>query len=225
MPRLRPPYPATHGYEGRPTLIHNVETLAQVPGIVARGGEWFASLGEPGARLWSISGAVEAPGCYEAPVGTTIADLVARYGGGPTDGIGAVLFGGAAGVLLPSTQLEARTTADALTPLDATAGSGAVMVFPDGTDVVGVVAEVQRFFAAESCQKCTPCRIGTRLLHRTMSDLGDGGVAADHASVGRWLDVMEQGSICGLGTAAPSIVRSAMRWWPDRFARLGVPAR
>src|ERR671918_1232587 len=117
MPRLRPPFPAEVGYLGRPTLINNVETLAHIPAILQNGGEWWASLGVRGAagtRLWSVSGAVERPGCYEAPNGITTRELVEQYAGGFAGDIGAVVPGGAASGILPSSALDVPLTRDAL---------------------------------------------------------------------------------------------------------------
>jgi formate dehydrogenase len=133
MPRLKPPFPSQFGYLGRPTLIQNVETLAHLPAIVRNGGEWWAGLGTRGAkgtRLWSVAGAVGAPGCYEAPNGVTTRVLVDEYAGGFSDEIGAVVPGGAASGILPPAALDAPLTRDGLREYGAGPGSAAVQVFP-----------------------------------------------------------------------------------------------
>jgi formate dehydrogenase len=222
LPRLRPPFPAEAGYLGLPTLINNVETLAHVPAIVRDGGAWFAGLGVNGAtgvRLWSISGSVERPGCYEAPNGVVLRDLL-DYAGGAVGEIGAVVPGGAASGVLPPAALDAPLTRDALAEWGCAVGSAAVQVFPASYPVLRLVREAMRFFAEESCQKCTPCRIGTRGLEHMLHELEKGRTPLRGTQLEEWLNVMERGSICGLGQAAPAPLRAAMRHWPEVFAAL-----
>jgi formate dehydrogenase beta subunit len=227
MPRLRPPFPAQVGYLGRPTLINNVETLAHIPSILRSGGEWWAGLGTRGAagtRLWSVSGAVSAPGCYEAPNGITTRELVEAYAGGFSDEVGAVVPGGAASGILPPDGFDAPLTRDGLHEYGAGVGSAAVQVFPTTYSPLRLLAETMRFFAEESCQKCTPCRIGNRALHHLCVELEHGESPMTRQTVDEWLLAMEKTSICGLGQAAPIPVRNAMRWWPELFSQLGEEA-
>lgn len=227
MPRLRPPFPAQVGYLGRPTLINNVETLAHIPAILANGGEWWAGLGTkdtPGTRLWSVSGAVSQPGCYEAPNGVTTRELVDGYAGGFVGEIGAVVPGGAASGILPPTALDAPLTREGLREFGAGVGSAAVQVFPAGYSPLRLLAETMRFFAEESCQKCTPCRIGNRALHHLCVELEHGETPMTRETLDEWLLAMEKTSICGLGQASPIPVRNAMRWWPELFAQLTMPS-
>jgi formate dehydrogenase beta subunit len=227
MPRLRPPFPAQVGYLGRPTLINNVETLAHLPAILREGGEWWAGLGRrdvAGVRLWSVSGAVGKPGCYEAPNGITARELVAEHAGGFAGETGAVVPGGAASGILPPSALDVPLTREALREYGAGVGSAAVQVFPASYSPLRLLAETMRFFAEESCQKCTPCRIGNRALHHMCEELGRGEAPMSREKVDEWLVAMEKTSICGLGQAAPFPVRNAMRWWPDLFAPLGATA-
>ena len=227
MPRLRPPFPAQVGYLGRPTLINNVETLAHIPFILREGGEVWAALGTRGAkgtRLWSVTGAVNRPGCYEAPNGVTTRELVEEHAGGFADEVGAVVPGGAASGILPPSAVDVPLTRDELREYGAGVGSAAVQVFPKGYSPLRLLAETMRFFAEESCQKCTPCRIGNRALHHVCEELEHGRAAMSRAKVDEWLLAMERTSICGLGQAAPFPVRNAMRWWPELFAPLGEPA-
>ena len=223
MPRLRPPFPAQVGYLGRPTLINNVETLAHIPAILRNGGVWWAGLGTRGAsgtRLWSVSGAVARPGCYEAPNGITTRELVDEHAGGFVGEVGAIVPGGAASGILPPAALDAPLTRDGLAEYGAGVGSAAVQVFPTAYSPLRLLAETMRFFAEESCQKCTPCRIGNRALHHLCVELEGGEAAMTREKVDEWLVAMEKTSICGLGQASPVPVRNAMRWWPELFAPL-----
>src|SRR5919198_2009406 len=178
MPRLKPPFPSQVGYLGRPTLINNVETLAHVPAILRNGGAWWAGLGTrdaSGARLWSVSGAVAKPGCYEAPNGITTRELVHEYAGGFAGEVGAVVPGGAASGILPPSALDTPLTRDGLREYGSGVGSAAVQVFPSSYSPLRLLAETMRFFAEESCQKCTPCRIGNRALTHVVERLAGGG--------------------------------------------------
>jgi formate dehydrogenase len=227
MPRLRPPFPAQVGYLGRPTLINNVETLAHVPFILREGGDAWAALGtggEKGTRLWSLSGAVHRPGCYEAPNGITLRGLVEGYAGGLAGEIGAVVPGGAASGILPPSAIDVPLTREGLREYGAGVGSAAVQVFPASYSPLRLLAETMRFFAEESCQKCTPCRIGNRALHHLCEELARGEAVMSREKVDEWLLAMEKTSICGLGQASPFPVRNALRWWPELFAQLGEPA-
>jgi formate dehydrogenase len=225
MPRLRPPFPAQVGYLGRPTLINNVETLAHIPAILRNGGEWWAGLGTrdaKGTRLWSVTGAVVKPGCYEAPNGITTRELVDGYAGGFAGEVGAVVPGGAASGILPPAAFDAPLTRDGLREYGAGVGSAAVQVFPASYSLLRLLAETMRFFAEESCQKCTPCRIGNRALHHLCEELAEGEAPMTREKVDEWLLAMEKTSICGLGQASPVPVRSAMRWWPELFESLSA---
>ncbi len=212
MPRLRPPFPAQLGYLGRPTLINNVETLVHVARIAR--GEWT-----PG-RLWSVSGAVRAPGCYQAPLDVTVRGLIDGYAGGATEEIGAVVPGGAASGILPPAALDLPLTREALAEWGAGPGSAAVQVFPASYPVLRLLAETMRFFAEESCQKCTPCRIGNRAMHHVAEELRHGRAAMTRSKVDEWLETMAQASICGLGQASPIPVRSVFRHWPELMEAL-----
>ncbi len=223
MPRLKPPFPSQFGYLGRPTLIQNVETLAHIPAILRNGGEWWAALGTRGAagtRLWSVTGAVAKPGCYEAPNGVTTRELVEEHAGGFTDEVGSVVPGGAASGILPPSALDAPLTRDGLQEYGAGPGSAAVQVFPTSYSPLRLLAETMRFFAEESCQKCTPCRIGNRALHHLSEELQRGEAVMTREKVDEWLLAMEKTSICGLGQASPFPVRGAMQHWPELFAPL-----
>jgi len=215
MPRLRPPFPAQSGYLGRPTLINNVETLAHVARIAR--GEWTP------ARLWSVTGAVRDPGCYEAPLNVTARELIDDFAAGATEEIGAIVPGGAASGILPPSALDVPLTRDALADWGASPGSAGLQVFPASYPTLRLVSETMRFFAEESCQKCTPCRIGTRGVLHVLEELAHGETAMPREQIDEWLDTMASTSICGLGQAAPVPVRGAFQHWPELFAELGKP--
>jgi NADH:ubiquinone oxidoreductase subunit F (NADH-binding)/NADH:ubiquinone oxidoreductase subunit E len=228
MPRLKPPFPSQFGYLGRPTLINNVETLAHIPAILSRGGAWFRALGRnggAGTRLWSMSGAVRAPGCYEAPNGVTLRELIDDHAGGAADEIGAIVPGGAASGILPPSALDVPLTTESLREWGASPGSGGVQVFPASYSPIRLLAETMRFFAEESCQKCTPCRIGNRAMHHLLVELDHGETVMPRWQVEEWLEAMLKTSICGLGQGAPTPMRNAFRYWPELFAPLGEPVR
>ena len=212
MPRLRPPFPVEAGYLGRPTLINNVETLAHIAAILRLGGAHW-----PRVRLWSISGAVAKPGCYEAPVDVTARQLIDDYAGGATKEIGAIVPGGAASGIVPPAALDAPLTRQGLAPWGSGPGSAGLQVFPASYPVLRLLRETMRFFAEESCQKCTPCRIGTRGLEHVLHELEEGRPAMPGWQLEEWLVAMEKGSICGLGQGAPVPLRGAMRHWPELF--------
>jgi formate dehydrogenase beta subunit len=218
MPRLKPPFPSEVGYLGRPTLIQNVETLAHVPAILRMGGEAW-----PQVRLWSVSGAVREPGCYEAPLDVTLRQLIDDHAGGAAEEIGAIVPGGAASGILPPAALDVPLTREALQEWGVGPGSAGVQVFPATYPPLRLLRETMRFFAEESCQKCTPCRIGNRGLHYLLGELERGHVAMSRVQTEEWLDAMAATSICGLGQGAPFPMRSAFRSWPDLFAPLGEP--
>jgi NADH:ubiquinone oxidoreductase subunit F (NADH-binding)/NADH:ubiquinone oxidoreductase subunit E len=218
MPRLKPPFPSEFGYLGRPTLINNVETLAHIPAILREGGDAW-----PKVRLWSVSGAVREPGCYEAPIDVTLRQLIDDHAAGATDEIGAIVPGGAASGILPPAALDIPLTREALREWGVGAGSAGVQVYPASYSPLRLLAETMRFFAEESCQKCTPCRIGNRGMHHLLNELEDGRVAMSRAQVEEWLDAMAATSICGLGQGAPFPMRAAFRYWPELFAPLGEP--
>ena len=214
MPRLKPPFPSQVGYLGRPTLINNVETLAHIPAILRTGEAW------PRVRLWSVTGAVRRPGCYEGPLDVTPRQLIDDYAGGATGDIGAVVPGGAASGILPPAALDVPLTRDDLRDWGAGPGSAGFQVFPTSYSPLRLLTETMRFFAEESCQKCTPCRIGNRGMHHVLEELEHGRAAMSRPQMEEWLEAMVATSICGLGQGAPFPMRNAFRHWPELFAPL-----
>ena len=210
-PRLRPPYIAQVGLFGQPTLEQNFETLYWVRDIVDRGAEWFAGFGRhgrTGLRSFSVSGRVKRPGVKLAPAGITLNELVAEYCGGMPDGhaLYAYLPGGASGGILPASLADIPLDFDTLQPYDCFIGSAAVIVLSDQDRARDAALSMMRFFAAESCGQCTPCRVGTDKAARLME-----AATWDRATLEDLNQVLADASICGLGQAAPNPIRSVLR--------------
>lgn len=213
-PRQKPPFPTDEGLFGRPTLINNVESLANIPAIVLEGGSSFASIGTPdstGPKLFCLSGNVAAPGVYEVPFGATVRDLI-ELAEGPTSDIGAVLIGGAAGSFISPDDLDMPLTFEATRERGIGLGSGVIIVFDSTIDMARIVERIAEFFADESCGLCIPCRVGTvrqrESLVRLASPTGDRKV---ELTILDQLDgALRDGSVCGLGQAASGAVQSAL---------------
>ena len=214
MPRLKPPYPTEKGLWGKPTLVHNVETIACVPAIIERGGAWFQGLGRtgPGTKLYCVSGDVVRPGTYETPLGVSLDELVALAGGYVGE-LKAFSPGGASSGFLPAAERGRALDFKALSEVGAMLGSAGVVVLNDTRDLPEAVLTQLEFFEAESCGQCAPCRIGTQLLRRNCE--ADTGWELVHDVA--W--EMNEGSICGLGQAAPLPLTSLMRWFPEEVSR------
>jgi [NiFe] hydrogenase diaphorase moiety large subunit len=205
-PRIRPPFPVTHGYLGQPTSVNNVETLALVTLIAARGGEWFAKIGTPlstGTKLLSVSGDCAAPGVYEFPFGVEIAEVLDACGAKDAQ---AAQLGGAAGMTLAPHEFNRRVAfEDAPT-------AGALMVFDSSRDMFAVARNFVHFFAHESCGFCTPCRVGTALLRDCLDKLQQGhGSALDLVEIERLDRMLQTTSHCGLGQAAANPILDGLR--------------
>lgn len=218
MPRLKPPYPTEAGFRGKPTLIHNVETIACVPAIIHRGGEWFKALGrtEPGSKLYCISGHVSKPGVYELPLGVSLDELVEAAGGYVGNPV-AFSPGGASSGFLPIAQRDLPLDYKHLSEAGSMLGSAGVVVINDTIDMAKAVGWQLEFFERESCGQCAPCRIGTRYIRRQVDkyiQLGDPHTLEQAEDVG-W--EMEEGSICGLGMVAAKPLESARQHFPEAF--------
>jgi NADH-quinone oxidoreductase subunit F len=218
-PRNKPPFPVEVGLFGKPTLVNNVETLANVLPIVLEGGAAFAKVGTPqstGTRLFCLSGFIPRPGVYEVPMGTTLRELL-TMAGLPSTGsrLQAVLIGGAAGTFLRPDELDIRLTHEDTRTAGTTLGSGVVMVFDDTVDLRDTVRRIAAFFRDESCGQCVPCRVGTvrqeESLHRIASGKTRGGVAGELALLDEVGVAMRDASICGLGQTAYAAVESAIK--------------
>jgi NADH-quinone oxidoreductase subunit F len=223
QPRYKPPFPAQAGLYGKPTTINNTESLASVPVILEKGGQWFLDQGRPnngGPKLFSVTGHVNRPDNFEVPLGTPFRDLL-ELAGGVTDGrkLKAVIPGGSSVPVVPGElMMETDMDYDSIAKVGSMLGSGAVIVMAEGTDMVKVLANLAHFYAAESCGQCTPCREGTgwlaRVLHRILHGQGRredldvlDGVAGRIG--GR--------TICALGDAAAMPVQSFIRHYRHEF--------
>ena len=223
-PRNKPPFPVQAGLFGKPTVVNNVETLANIPHIVTIGGEAFAKIGaggmSTGTKLFCLSGNVQRPGVYEVAFGATLRQMI-EMAGGVTAGrkVQAVLLGGAAGVFVRPDELDIPLTFEGVKAAKATLGSGVIMVFDDTIDMKDIVLRIAAFFRDESCGQCVPCRVGTvrqeEALHRIVKGATRGGNATEMALLKEVGAHMTDASICGLGQTAYAAVESAIH-------RLGV---
>ena len=220
-PRNKPPFPTQAGLFSRPTLVNNVETLANIPGIILEGGAAYARTGTPqssGSRLFCLSGHVKSPGVYEVAMGESLRSLIDRAGGvGGSGKLQAVLLGGAAGSFLAPGELDMPLSFEAARAAGATLGSGAVILFDDSTDLRQILLRIARFFREETCGQCVPCRVGTtrqdELLHRLAARQPIGPVAGELKLFGEIGQTMRDASICGLGQTASNAIASAMSRW------------
>ena len=218
-PRNKPPFPVQHGLFNQPTVINNVETLANIPLILREGGASIAALGTQGSRgrkLFCVSGHVARPGVYEFVFGITLRQLITQAGGVPEGrAIQAVLLGGAAGAFVGPDQLDVPLTFEGTRAIGATLGSGVVMVFDDTVDLGDTLARIAAFFRDESCGQCVPCRVGTTRQEELVQRLRRGktlGTPADEtALLDEIAQVMRDASICGLGHTASSALQSAIK--------------
>ncbi|MEJ2502022.1 MAG: NAD(P)H-dependent oxidoreductase subunit E [Gemmatimonadota bacterium] len=217
-PRLRPPFPAQHGVFGRPTLVHNVETLYWIPEILGAGADAFAGAGtegHPGQRFFSVSGRVREPGLYLAPNGVTVRELVEDYAGGMPDGhtFYGYLPGGASGGILPARLGDLPLDfGGELGEYGCFVGSGAIIVLSDRDSARAAALNIMRFFAHESCGKCTPCRVGTAKAVALLDE-----AAPDRGLLEALGSAMADASICGLGQAAPNVIRRALEHFGHEF--------
>ncbi len=215
IPRNRPPYPATSGYLGMPTAVNNVETLAASALILRRGANWWRSRGtsrSTGTKVHSVSGDVARPGIYEFPKGVEVREILEAAGAKNTR---AVQVGGPSGVMLASNELHRRIS------MEEVPSAGALMVFDDSRDILQVVRNFTRFFAHESCGFCTPCRVGTTLVHQMTERLATGrGTRRDVKDLPRVAHIMRTASQCGLGHTAANPVLDALAKFRPTFEKV-----
>ena len=217
MPRLRPPFVAQVGLFGRPTLEHNMETLYWVRDLLERGADWFTGHGRHGRRglrSFSLSGRVQRPGVHLAPAGITLRELIDEFGGGMLPGheLYAYFPGGASGGILPASLANVPLDFDTLHEYGCFIGSAAVIVLSQHDSARAAALNAMRFFAHESCGKCTPCRVGTAKASALMArDQWDVPLLESLSQA------MADASICGLGQAAPNPLRCIVRYFPHEL--------
>ncbi len=223
QPRFKPPFPANFGLYGCPTTINNTETLASVPSILRNGGEWFLNLGKPnngGVKIFSVSGHVNRPGNYEVPMGTPFRDLL-ELAGGVRGGrkLKAVIPGGSSMPVMPAEiVMECDMDYDSLSKAGSALGSGGVIVMDDSTCMVQALLRISRFYYAESCGQCTPCREGTGWLWRVVKRIEEGeGRAEDLELLRKTAGRIEGRTICAFGDAAAWPVQSFLKHFHDEF--------
>ncbi|HMN59135.1 MAG TPA: NAD(P)H-dependent oxidoreductase subunit E [Anaerolinea sp.] len=223
IPRTRPPFPTSKGLFGQPTIINNVETLANVPYIIRAGAAEYRKIGTPGStgpKLFCLSGDVTMPGVYEVPFGVTFRHLLEDLAGGVRGGrkMKAALFGGAAGAFATPDQLDIALTVEDLRANGLPLGSGVITVFDETRDLKDVCLRLGRFFAEESCGKCAACKTGTMrqydILQRMIAGKMEPG-DLEQLNDTAWTDPTE--SICGVGQMAATPILSAMKHWPEIF--------
>jgi NADH-quinone oxidoreductase subunit F len=223
QPRLRPPFPANAGAWGKPTVVNNVETLANVPCVLLLGSGAYAKIGaegSPGTKIFCVSGAVNRPGGYELPLGTTLREIIYTHAGGIRGGrrLKAVIPGGASTPLLTAEQVDVKMDFNSLLSAGSMLGSGAVMVMDESACMVHTAAVLVRFFAHESCGKCTPCREGTGWLHQVYSRmLGGGGRSGDIELLQNICGKMKGKCFCPLGEGAINPVLSSIKHFREDY--------
>jgi len=223
QPRFKPPFPANFGLYGKPTTINNTETLASVPAIIRNGAEWFLELGKPnngGMKLFSIAGHVNKPGVYEIPMGTPFKDLL-EMAGGVRDGnkLKAVIPGGCSMPVMPADVImDCDLDYDSIAKAGSALGSGGVIVMDDTTCMVKALMRLSRFYYAESCGQCTPCREGTGWMYRVLERIENGqGRPEDLDLLDSAADQIAGKTICAFGEAAAWPVQSFLKHFRSEF--------
>ncbi|MCS6870321.1 MAG: NuoF family protein [Anaerolineae bacterium] len=223
VPRPRPPYPAESGLWGKPTLINNVETIANVVAIVQRGGDWFASIGtekSKGTKVFALSGRINNTGLIEVPMGITLREVIFEIGGGIPSGkkFKAVQTGGPSGGCIPEQYLDMPVDYESLTRVGSIMGSGGMIVMDETSCMVDVAKYFMEFSMAESCGKCVPCRVGTAQMYDLLCKISEGRATLDDLALLESLcDMVKHTSLCGLGQSAPNPVISTLRFFRDEY--------
>ena len=222
-PRPRPPFPAVKGLFGKPTILNNVETYANVPQIILKGAEWFSSIGtekSKGTKVFALGGKIHNTGLVEVPMGTTLREIVEEIGGGIPNGkkFKAAQTGGPSGGCIPAQYLDIPVDYDNLIEIGSMMGSGGLIVMDEDTCMVDIAKFFLEFTVDESCGKCTPCRIGTKRLYELLDKITKGKATMDD------LDKLEtlcyhikENALCGLGQTAPNPVLSTLKYFRDEY--------
>ncbi len=222
-PRLKPPYPAQIGLFGLPTLVHNIETLACIPHIVARGAEWFASIGtkdSKGPKIFSVSGHVKHPGNYELPLGTPLNEIIFEHAGGLRGDkkLKAIIPGGASTAVLTADQVDIPMSFEDLEKAGSQLGTGAIVVMDESTCMVEAARRTSKFFAHESCGRCAPCRIGSVRLYETLDRIEHGKALADDIERALYLaENIDGRTFCPMGAALVGFPRSTILKFREEY--------
>jgi NADH:ubiquinone oxidoreductase subunit F (NADH-binding)/NADH:ubiquinone oxidoreductase subunit E len=221
-PRARPPYPTERGYRNQPTVVSNVETLAIVPKILARGADWYCSIGNPntpGTKLYTLMGDVNRQGLFEGPLGLTLRQIIDGFGEGMRNGSSFhfALTGGAAGTIVPPSLLDVPVDYNS-SPRGVALGSGGMLICDQSMSLLKMVRELVRFFELESCGKCTPCRTGTYEIRKILDRMLAGEMLpGDRGRLDELAGLLQEASFCGLGMSVSNPIQSALRHFPDSF--------
>ncbi len=222
-PRPRPPFPAVKGLFGKPTVLNNVETYANIPRIILNGAEWFSSIGtekSKGTKVFALGGKIKNTGLVEVPMGTTLREVVEEIGGGIPNGkkFKAAQTGGPSGGCIPESHFDIKIDYDNLIEIGSMMGSGGLIVMDEDTCMVDIAKFFLEFTVDESCGKCTPCRVGTKRLYEMLDKITRGQATLED------LDKMEElcyyikaNSLCGLGQTAPNPVLSTLKYFRDEY--------
>ncbi len=222
MPRSRPPFPVISGLHDKPTLINNVETLGNVPGIIRNGSAWYKKLGvdgNHGTKTFSLVGKVNRTGLIEVPLGITLREIIFDIGGGTDKSFKAVQTGGPSGGCIPEKFLDIPVTYESLAEVGSIMGSGGLVVMDTDTCVVDVAKYFLEFVQNESCGKCTPCRVGTRHMVEALERICNGKAKADDIDTLESLaKTIKATSLCGLGQTAPNPVLTTLKYFKDEYS-------
>lgn len=223
MPTPKPPFPAVEGLWKKPTIINNVETWANIPVIITKGGEWFSSIGtadSSGTKVFALTGKINNSGLVEVPMGTTLREIVFDIGGGIKDGkkFKAVQTGGPSGGVITSDFLDTPIDFGSLISIGSMMGSGGMIVMDEDDCIVDVAKFYMEFCVDESCGKCSPCRIGTKKLHGILDKITKGnGTLDDLKAMTKIGEAMKKAALCGLGQTAPNPILSTMKYFGEEY--------
>ena len=222
-PRPRPPFPAKKGLFGRPTILNNVETYANIPQIILKGADWFRSMGtekSPGTKVFALGGKIKHTGLVEVPMGTTLREIVEEIGGGIPGGkkFKAAQTGGPSGGCIPASLIDTPIDYDNLMEIGSMMGSGGLIVMDEDTCMVDIAKFFLEFTVDESCGKCTPCRVGTKRLLELLEKITNGnGTMRDLERIEELAQFIKENSLCGLGQTAPNPVLSTLQYFRDEY--------
>ena len=223
QPRVKPPYPASKGLFGKPTVINNVETLANITRIILNGAEWYSSIGtetSKGTKVFALGGNVNNVGLVEVPMGTTLREIIYDIGGGIPQGkaFKAAQTGGPSGGCIPAEHIDTPIDYESLAQIGSMMGSGGLIVMDETKCMVDIARFYLDFTVSESCGKCTPCRIGTKRMLELLNKICDGnGEEEDIYKLEKLAHIIQKASICGLGQTAPNPVLSTLKYFRDEY--------
>ncbi len=222
-PRPRPPFPAVKGLFGRPSILNNVETYANIPQIILKGAEWFASMGtekSKGTKVFALGGKIHNTGLVEIPMGTSLREIIEEIGGGIPNGkkFKAAQTGGPSGGCIPASLIDTEIDYDNLIAIGSMMGSGGLIVMDEDNCMVDIAKFFLEFTVDESCGKCTPCRIGTKRLYEMLDKITRGqGTLEDLDKMEELCHYIKDNALCGLGQTAPNPVLSTLRYFRDEY--------